>query len=368
MLRVLVIFGTRPEAIKMAPLVLSLREHASFDCITCVTAQHREMLDQVLDWFGIVPDYDLDLMQPNQTLAGLTSRAVTGIAAVIEGVKPDVVLVQGDTTTAMTGALAAFYQRVPVGHVEAGLRTDDIYNPFPEEVNRRLISVMATFNFAPTETAQNALLREYIDPTSIHVVGNTVIDALHWTVKKEHALPQSIPLPANGERLIMVTAHRRESFGPGFENMCEALKQIATQHENVRLIYPVHLNPNVQEPVYRILHGVDRVHLIDPLPYPDFAHLMSKADIILTDSGGIQEEAPSLGKPVLVMRTTTERPEAVQAGVAKLVGTDTDVIVSAANELLVDDSAYDRMANAISPFGDGRAAERIIHILESKLP
>jgi UDP-N-acetylglucosamine 2-epimerase (non-hydrolysing) len=365
--RILLIFGTRPEAVKMAPLVHALAEDPALDAVTCVTAQHREMLDQVLDWFHIIPDFDLDLMQPGQTLTGLTTRAIQGVSEIVEQVKPDVVLVQGDTTTAMCAALAAFYQRVPVGHVEAGLRTHDIYNPFPEEVNRHLVGVMATYHFAPTETARDALLAENVAPSAIYVTGNTVIDALHWTVKQPHTLDLPLPLDVPGECLVLITAHRRESFGADFESICLALKQIAERNPDVRLVYPVHLNPNVQEPVYRILSGVERVHLIDPLPYPDFAHLMNRADLIITDSGGLQEEAPALGKPVLVMRRTTERPEAVEAGTARLVGTQTADIVAAAEELLHDEAAYARMANAVSPFGDGHAAERIVEVLERDL-
>ncbi len=362
-MKALLIFGTRPEAIKMAPVVKVMGKRDGIDVVTCVTAQHREMLDQVLDWFDITPDYDLNLMRPNQTLAGLTGRALNGISEVIEEVKPDVVISQGDTTTAMTAAMAAFYNRVPMGHVEAGLRTYDIYNPFPEEVNRRLISVMANYNFAPTETAKQALLAEGTKEDDIYLTGNTVIDALHWTVAQDHSLDLGVPLDNEGERVILVTAHRRESFGGAFEDMCNALKQIATAHPDVRLVYPVHLNPNVQEPVHRILGDMDRIHLIEPLAYPDFAHLMAKASIVITDSGGLQEEAPALGKPVLVMRRTTERPEAIEAGVAKLVGTETRAIVGACDKLLSDPAAYEGMANAVSPFGDGYAAERIADIL-----
>jgi UDP-N-acetylglucosamine 2-epimerase len=363
MRRILLVFGTRPEAIKMAPLVQVLRAHPDAKAITCITAQHRQMLDQVLDWFGIVPDHDLDLMKPNQTLSGLTARALEGVSSVIESIQPDVVLVQGDTTTAMTAAMSAFYQRIPVGHVEAGLRTGDIYNPFPEEANRRLISTLATYHFAPTDTARRALLTENTEPEHIYVTGNTVIDALEWTVARQHNLDPGIPLDIPGERLILVTAHRRESFGSDFESICHALRLITEHNPDVRLIYPVHLNPNVQEPVRRILGSVDRIHLIDPLSYPDTAHLMARSTLVITDSGGIQEEAPALGKPVLVMRKTTERPEAVDAGTAKLVGTDTNAIVSAANELLQDPTAYAAMANAVSPYGDGHAAERIVEIL-----
>jgi UDP-N-acetylglucosamine 2-epimerase (non-hydrolysing) len=363
MCRVLLVFGTRPEAIKMAPLVHVLGRMPELEAVTCVTAQHREMLDQVLDWFQIRPDYDLDLMEPNQTLAPLTARALTGITGVIEQVQPAVVLCQGDTTTAMAAALAAFYLRVPAGHVEAGLRTRDIYNPFPEEVNRHIIGVVATYNFAPTPTARDALLAEGVDPASIYVTGNTVIDALRWTVAQPHRLDLDLPIDTPGERLILVTAHRRESFGRDFEAICHALRQIVERHSNVRLVYPVHLNPNVQEPVYRILGGVERIHLIEPLAYPDLAHLMNRSYMVITDSGGIQEEAPALGKPVLVMRRTTERPEAVQSGAARLVGPDTTAIVAAADELLLDPEAYSRMAHTISPFGDGHAAEYIAGIL-----
>jgi UDP-N-acetylglucosamine 2-epimerase (non-hydrolysing) len=364
---VMMVFGTRPEAVKIAPLAHALAEHPALDGVICVTAQHREMLDQVLDWFHLTPDFDLDLMQPGQTLTGLTTRAIQGVSEVVERVQPDVVLVQGDTTTAMCAALAAFYQRVPVGHVEAGLRTYDLYNPFPEEANRQIVRVMATYHFAPTETARDALLAENVDPSAIYVTGNTVIDALHWTVAQPHTLDLPLPLDVPGERLVLITAHRRESFGADFESICLAIKQIAERNPDVRLIYPVHLNPNVQEPVYRILSDVERVHLIDPLPYPDFAHLMDRVDLIITDSGGLQEEAPALGKPVLVMRHTTERPEAVAAGTARLVGTATADIVAAAEELLHDAAAYARMANAISPFGDGHAAERIVRVLEDHL-
>jgi UDP-N-acetylglucosamine 2-epimerase len=363
--RVLSIFGTRPEAIKMAPLVRLLDEQR-VESVTCVTAQHREMLDQVLDWFHIEPDVDLNLMQPDQALADLTARALTRISQVIEQVQPDVVLVQGDTTTAMAAAMAAFYLRVPVGHVEAGLRTRNIYNPFPEEINRHLISVMATYNFAPTQTAVHALMDEGAAAESVYLTGNTVIDALQWTVAQPHHLDLGLPLD-DDKRLILVTAHRRESFGPEFENICHALRAIAERNQGVRLVYPVHLNPNVQEPVYRMLASVERVHLIDPLPYPDFAHLMKRSTLIITDSGGLQEEAPALGVPVLVMRATTERPEAIEAGTARLVGTDPVCIVEAAEELLHDPAAYQAMASAISPFGDGHAAERIVDILLAEL-
>ncbi|MBN1312783.1 MAG: UDP-N-acetylglucosamine 2-epimerase (non-hydrolyzing) [Anaerolineae bacterium] len=368
MTRILLIFGTRPEAIKMARLVHVLKERPGADAVTCVTAQHRQMLDQVLDWFRVEPDYDLDLMQPGQTLAQLTTRTLDMLTPTLEQVQPDVVVVQGDTTTAMTAALAAFYLRIPVGHVEAGLRTHDIYNPFPEEINRHLISVMANLHFVPTETARSALLAEGARPEAVYLTGNTVIDALQWTAAQPYQLDIGLPVDRPGERLILVTGHRRESFGPAFESICLALQQIVERNPTVRLIYPVHLNPNVQEPVYRILDGVERIHLLDPLPYPDFVHLMKRSTLIITDSGGIQEEAPALGKPVLVMRSTTERPEAIDAGTARLVGTDTKSIIAEAEKLLHNEAEYDAMANAASPFGDGHAAERIADVLLSTHP
>lgn len=365
--RILIIFGTRPEAIKLAPLIGVLRNRPQCEMVICVTAQHRQMLDQILSWFKIGPDYDLNLMEADQTLAGLTSRAMEALTPVIAQAKPDVVIVQGDTTTAMTAALAAYYQKVPVGHVEAGLRTYDRHNPFPEEINRHVISVVASYNFAPTETARQALLAENIPAESIYLTGNTVVDALQWTVAQPYQLNLEIPLNHPGEKMILITGHRRESFGPGFESICTALRQISERNPDVRLIYPVHPNPNVQEPVRRILGSVERIHLIDPLPYPAFAHLMAKSYLILTDSGGVQEEAPALGKPVLVMRRATERPEAIQAGTARLVGTDTRTIVQETERLLHDPAAYQAMSNAISPYGDGHAAERIAGILEERL-
>lgn len=351
----------------MAPLVQALEARpGEAKCVVCVTAQHREMLDQVLDWFGIEPDIDLDLMQPDQSLSDLTARALTNVTDVIRDVKPDAVLAQGDTTTVMTTALAAFYERVSFGHVEAGLRTRDLRNPFPEEANRHLAGVLATYHFAPTQTAVDALLAEGTDAKRIHQTGNTVIDALQWTVAQPHTLDLDVPLDGP-ERLILITAHRRESFGEEFEHICHALRQLAERNPDVRLIYPVHLNPNVQKPVYDILSGVPRVHLVAPLPYPDFAHLMNESTLVITDSGGLQEEAPALGKPVLVMRHTTERPEAIEAGTARLVGTDTTRIVEEAERLLHDPAAYAEMATAISPFGDGHAARRIVDILLADL-
>jgi UDP-N-acetylglucosamine 2-epimerase (non-hydrolysing) len=366
MKRILSVFGTRPEAIKLAPVILEVQKRPDrFENLVCVTAQHRQMLDQVLEWFEIVPQYDLDLMQPNQGLAEFAGRALISVGELLEKVRPDVVLVQGDTSTAMIAALGAFYRRLPVGHVEAGLRTRDRYNPFPEEINRRIVGTLATFHFAPTAQAAEALRAEQAPEENIFVTGNTVIDALLMTVKRPVDLDLGFSLA--GKRLILVTAHRRESFGAPFESLCLALRDIADRNAGVEIVYPVHLNPNVREPVMRILAGHPRIHLLDPLRYEQFAHLMAQAHFILTDSGGIQEEAPVLGKPTLVMRETTERPEAIAAGTARLVGTDRGRIVTEAERLLGDEKAYDAMARAGSPFGDGHAAERIADILAEKL-
>jgi len=365
MLEILTVFGTRPEAIKMAPVIKELEKYPDkVKSIVCVTGQHREMLDQVLEIFDITPDIDLDLMEENQTLEDLTAKVFPEITRVIKNIHPDILLVQGDTTTAMLTGLAAFYQKVQVGHVEAGLRTNDIYNPFPEEINRRLISAVSNYNFAPTETAYKALINEGFKKDSIYITGNTVIDALFMTVKKKHKLTPDIPL--NDRRIILVTAHRRESFGVPFENVCNALKDIAIRNKDIEIIYPVHLNPNIQKPVNEILANIERVHLIEPLKYLDFVHLMEKSYLILTDSGGIQEEAPALGKPVLVMREKTERPEAVEVGTVKLVGTDMKRIVKETEKLLNDKKAYDRMSKAHNPYGDGKAAKRIVKILLDK--
>lgn len=365
MIKVLSIFGTRPEAIKMAPVIQELQKHsAEIESTVCVTAQHREMLDQVLDVFELSPDLDLDLMKPDQSLTGLTARALTGVSAVMNDLKPDVVLVQGDTTTVMASALAAFYQHIAVGHVEAGLRSHHRYLPFPEEINRKLTDVMTTYYFAPTQTAADALLQEGVSEKDIHVTGNTVIDALLWIQK--HPRPQEVVdiRKAVGEkRIILLTAHRRESFGDPFQNICHAVQDIVRKNDDVAVVYPVHLNPQVQKPVINQLGDEERVYLIDPLSYLSFVHLMNEAEIILTDSGGIQEEAPALGKPVLVLRDVTERPEAVEAGTAKLVGTDREKIFWETQQLLENDQIYNQMANAISPYGDGHAAERIVRIL-----
>jgi len=369
-MKTLCVFGTRPEAIKMAPLALALAADDRFDAKVCVTGQHREMLDQVLDLFAIQPDFDLNIMKPGQDLTDVTTAILQGMKAVFSAFKPDIVLVHGDTATTFGATLAAYYQQIPVAHVEAGLRTGNLYSPWPEEANRKLTGVLAKLHFAPTETSQANLLREGIDPNNIIVTGNTVIDALLDVVKRldlEKALRAKAASPTafleSSRKLILVTGHRRESFGGGFERICQALMEVAQQHSDVDVVYPVHLNPNVREPVNRLLTGIDNVHLIEPLDYLPFVHLMSRAHIILTDSGGIQEEAPSLGKPVLVMRDTTERPEAVAAGTVKLVGTDVANIVRELNRLLVDQDAYQAMSYAHNPYGDGQACQRILEAL-----
>ena len=376
MIRVLCVFGTRPEAIKMAPVIRELRNHSDqIKPVVCVTAQHREMLDQVLDHFGIQPDIDLNLMEPDQILPKLTSRVLVAMTEVLERQRPDWVLIQGDTTTVMATALAAFYLKIPVGHVEAGLRTQDRYNPFPEEINRHIVSVLATYHFAPTQSAKEALLAEGIPRDAIFVTGNTVVDALHWVLKQPPSeqskrlfanLGSTTPNLAdkgNPRKVVLVTAHRRESFGLPFESLCRGLRKLVERNPEVYLVYPVHMNPKVREPVQRILAGHERIRLIDPLPYEPLVRLMYAAYLVLTDSGGIQEEAPVLGKPVLVLREKTERPEVVKAGVAKLVGTDENRIVAEAEKLLHDRGAYQAMARARSLFGDGYAAERIVQLL-----
>tara|TARA_R110002126_G_scaffold687_3_gene4279 strand:- start:9063 stop:10178 length:1116 start_codon:yes stop_codon:yes gene_type:complete len=368
--KVLTVFGTRPEAIKMAPLVHALANDSRFEAKVCVTAQHREMLDQVLELFKINPDYDLNLMKAGQTLPEITSRILLELTPVLKEFKPDVVLVHGDTATTFAASLAAYYEQISVGHVEAGLRTGNIYSPWPEEGNRKLTGSLTKYHFAPTETSKVNLLKENYADENIFVTGNTVIDAL-LLVKKQieddvelnHTLAAKFPMLDETKKLILVTGHRRESFGGGFERICEALAQTAKAHPDCQILYPVHLNPNVQEPVNRILKGVNSVHLIEPQQYLPFVYLMNRAHIILTDSGGIQEEAPSLGKPVLVMRDTTERPEAIDAGTVKLVGTDVNKITSALNELLENDAAYKTMSRAHNPYGDGQACQRICDIL-----
>lgn len=371
-MKVLTVFGTRPEAIKMAPLVHALARDPHFEAKVCVTAQHREMLDQVLKLFSIVPDYDLNIMQPGQGLTEITCRILEGLKPVLESFKPDVVLVHGDTTTTMAASLAAFYQRIPVGHVEAGLRTGDLSSPWPEEGNRTLTGHLATYHFAPTETSRQNLLRENIADNRITITGNTVIDALFWVRARvlsdealRNELTQRYPFLANGKKMILVTGHRRESFGRGFEQICHALAEIAANNPDVQIVYPVHLNPNVSEPVNRILGHVENVMLIEPQDYLPFVWLMNRAWLILTDSGGIQEEAPSLGKPVLVMREMTERPEAVSAGTVCLVGTDSQRIVNEVTRLLHDESAWQAMSRAHNPYGDGQACHRILSALKN---
>ncbi|WP_404463353.1 UDP-N-acetylglucosamine 2-epimerase (non-hydrolyzing) [Vreelandella aquamarina] len=369
-MKVLTVFGTRPEAIKMAPLALQLAADERFDAKVCVTAQHREMLDQVLSLFELVPDFDLNIMKPGQDLNDVTCGILQGLKGVFEEFKPDIVLVHGDTATTFATTLAAYYQQIPVGHVEAGLRTGNLYSPWPEEGNRKLTGALAKLHFAPTETSQQNLLNEGIASADIHVTGNTVIDALLDVAHKldtNQALAEEqasrFPMLQAGKRLILVTGHRRESFGGGFERICQALADTAKAHPDTQILYPVHLNPNVREPVNRLLAGIDNVHLIEPQDYLPFVYLMNRAHIILTDSGGIQEEAPSLGKPVLVMRDTTERPEAVSAGTVKLVGTDAVTITKELTRLLTNEEAYNAMSYAHNPYGDGTACERIRNVL-----
>lgn len=370
-MKVLTIFGTRPEAIKMAPLAIALKENESFDARVCVTAQHREMLDQVLNLFGIEPEYDLNIMKPGQSLSEITANILCQLEPVLKEFKPDCVLVHGDTSTTLSASLAAYYQQIPVGHVEAGLRTGNIYSPWPEEANRKLTGALTKFHFAPTEKSKDNLLKENQNPADIYVTGNTVIDALFWVrdrIANDQSLQQKFstqyPFLDQNRRMVLVTGHRRESFGEGFENICSALSELAKSNPDIDIVYPVHLNPNVQEPVNRLLSGIDNIHLIEPQDYLPFVYLMINAYIILTDSGGIQEEAPSLGKPVLVMRDTTERPEAVDAGTVKLVGTDKNKIVEQVTLLLTDDKAYETMSRAHNPYGDGQACQRIINTLK----
>lgn len=361
--KVCVIFGTRPEAIKMAPVIKEIQRHPEeLEGVICVTGQHRNMLDQVLSVFGIKPDIDLNLMQENQTLDSLTARAITATTETLREIKPDLVLVQGDTTTAMVAALAAFYQKIAVGHVEAGLRTRDKYNPFPEEINRQIISVLASYHFAPTKMAATALLKEGIAKENVFLTGNTVVDALNTMVagRSEQEIDSSI---ANGNRRILVTAHRRENFGEPLKNICMALKEIVERNPNVEIVYPVHMNPHVRGPVYGILNNCERIHLRPPVEYHELVDLLHSSYLVLTDSGGIQEEAPAFGKPVLVLREETERPEGIEANVAKLVGTEKDTIVRETELLLNNEMEYFRMARAVSPYGDGYASKRIVEII-----
>lgn len=372
MKRILTVFGTRPEAIKMAPLVKRLEATHGIDSRVCVTAQHRQMLDQVLELFEIKPHHDLNVMRPGQDLFSITTEVLQATRRVFEAERPDMVLVHGDTTTTFAASLAAFYQRIPVGHVEAGLRTGNLYSPWPEEANRKLTGSLARLHFAPTPAARDNLLRENVAPDRIVVTGNTVIDALLTVQRKLENSPslgsgfaRQFSFLRDDGRMLLITGHRRENFGDGFERICEALASLAQKYKDLQLVYPVHLNPNVREPVQRLLSGIDNVHLIEPLDYLPFVYLMSRATVILTDSGGIQEEAPSLGKPVLVMRDTTERPEAVEAGTVRLVGTCAQSIVEGVSLLLDDRNEYERMSFAHNPYGDGHACDRIAEVLAS---
>lgn len=370
-MKTLCVFGTRPEAIKMAPLVLALAADEKFDSKVCVTGQHREMLDQVLGLFEIQPDYDLRIMKPGQDLTDVTTAILQGMKEVLVEFRPDVVLVHGDTATTFAASLAAYYQQIPVAHVEAGLRTGNIYSPWPEEANRKLTGALASLHLAPTETSRENLLCEGVEPARIVVTGNTVIDALLDVVKRldeDKSLKEKAAEPAAfldpNRKMILVTGHRRESFGGGFERICQALRKVAVSYPEVDIVYPVHLNPNVREPVQRLLKDVPNIHLIEPLDYLPFVYMMSRAYLILTDSGGIQEEAPSLGKPVLVMRDTTERPEAIRAGTVKLVGTQVDVIFNEISSLLGSEEEYKKMSYAHNPYGDGKACQKIIVALK----
>ena len=383
MKKIMLVFGTRPEAIKMAPLVKEFQKHTDkFETIVCVTGQHRQMLDQVLEIFEIVPDFDLNIMKQGQDLYDVTARVLTGMRDVLKKVQPDVVLVHGDTTTSTAAALASFYQQIPVGHVEAGLRTHNIYSPWPEEMNRQITGRIATFNFAPTPLSKKNLLAEGVAEDKITVTGNTVIDALYMVVdkiKNNAELDKKLEdilkdagydgnRLANGKKLVLITGHRRENFGDGFISMCKAIKFLTEKYPDVDFVYPMHLNPNVRKPIHEVfgenLEGLGNMFFIEPLEYLSFVYLMEKANIVLTDSGGIQEEAPGLGKPVLVMRDTTERPEALDAGTVKLVGTDYDKIVNEVSALLDNKELYDTMSKAVNPYGDGHACERIINTLK----
>lgn len=382
MRKVLLVFGTRPEAIKMAPLVMELQKQKErIETVVCVTGQHREMLDQVLEIFDIKPDYDLNIMKRGQDLYDVTARVLTGMREVLKEINPDIVLVHGDTTTSTAAALAAFYQQIPVGHVEAGLRTHNIYSPWPEEMNRLLTGRLATYHFSPTPLSRNNLIKESINDRNIIVTGNTVIDALYWVVDKiknnkeldnelESVLSKAgydVNRLDNGKKLVLITGHRRENFGDGFINMCTAIKDLTVKYPNVDFVYPMHLNPNVRKPIHEVfgedLSGLKNMFFIEPLEYLSFVYLMEKSSIVLTDSGGIQEEAPGLGKPVLVMRDTTERPEALNAGTVKLVGTDYNKIVNEVSSLIDDKTAYEKMSKAVNPYGDGLACRRIVNAL-----
>ncbi len=370
-MKVMSVFGTRPEAIKMAPLVIELSASKDIESVVCVTAQHREMLDQVLELFEIIPDYDLDLMTPGQSLSELTSRMILKLDPVIKKENPDLILVHGDTTTTFVSSLCAFYNQIKVGHVEAGLRTGDIYSPWPEEANRILTGTITNFHFAPTKNAKMNLINEGFDASSIFVTGNTVIDALLQVIGKINSTNSEIaekseinlPFSLDEEKIVLITGHRRENFGDGFQRICEAIYLLAEKYQNLKFVYPVHLNPRVREPVLRILSDLENVFLIEPLQYLPFVNIMSKSYLILTDSGGIQEEAPSLGKPVVVMRDTTERPEAVEAGTVRLVGTEVNSIVSTVSSLIEDEELYKQMSHSHNPYGDGTASHQIVEFI-----
>lgn len=380
MRKIMLVFGTRPEAIKMAPLVRELQKYPKdFETVVCVTGQHREMLDQVLRIFDIKPDYDLDIMRQGQDLYDVTAKVLLGMREILKEAAPDMVLVHGDTTTSTAAALASFYQKIPVGHVEAGLRTHNIYSPWPEEMNRQITGRIASYHFAPTSLSRQNLLDEGVPENRIHVTGNTVIDALHWVVERikddkeldcklENQLREAGYNVGRDRRLVLITGHRRENFGKGFINICNAIKTLSVRHPEVDFVYPMHLNPNVRKPIHEIfgedLSNLDNTFFIEPLEYLNFVYLMERSHIVLTDSGGIQEEAPGLGKPVLVMRDTTERPEALEAGTVKLVGTDYSKIVDNVSVLLEDSSAYEKMSRAVNPYGDGKACGRIVSILK----
>ena len=378
MKKILIVFGTRPEAIKMVPLIKEFKKYNDFEIKICVSAQHRQMLDQVLNLFEIKPDYDLDIMRANQDLYDISSRVLLGMRDVMKDFCPNVVLVHGDTTTSFVGALAAFYQKIKIGHVEAGLRTNDLYSPFPEEANRQITGVLADFHFAPTQSSKQNLIKENKNPNSIIVTGNTVIDALLLMIDKieknvnlRDEITSILRLKYSNfgseRKFILVTGHRRENFGDGFLNICDALKNIAQNNPEIDIVYPVHLNPNVQKPVREILSNLSNVYLIDPLEYEKFVYLMSKSFFIITDSGGIQEEAPSLGKPVLVTRDTTERPEALQSGAVKLVGANKNIIIKEAQNLILQKDEFEKMSKANNPYGDGKASERIVEFLKERV-
>jgi len=373
-MKVLSIFGTRPEAIKMAPLVVKLKQNAQIDSAVCVTGQHREMLDQVLELFDITPNYDLNVMKKNQSLSEVTSRIINNLSPILEEYQPDLILVHGDTTTTFSAALSGFYHQVSVGHVEAGLRTGNIFSPWPEEANRKLVSCITEMHFAPTEQAMINLKQENVKESKIMVTGNTVIDALmmikdniEGDINLQNSLSKNFSFIGDGKRIVLVTGHRRENFGQGFENICGSLKSLAIKNNDVNFVYPVHLNPKVREPVNQLLSNIDNIHLIEPQGYLEFVYLMINSYVILTDSGGIQEEAPALGKPVVVMRNTTERPEAVSAGTVVLVGTDKNKIVDTIDSLLNDKDRYREMSMAHNPYGDGTASEKIINQIIDKM-